>query len=482
MIEALEIDPFDSNHWLYGTGLTIMGGHNLLSWDTVYNVSISTLASGIEEMAVTALASVPGGSELLMAVGDDSGFTYVSSSNLLTAPANLWMTPEFTTSVSVDYAGLAVADIVRAGNTAGSQQIGVSSNGGVTWKYVHALTSIFVPDLLSNNLKLLTTRTWLTCVFNSIDYGSNNETTGGQVAYSASGDTVVWSTSSMGVLRSQYTATFAAVSGLPATAYIASDKQNDNYFYGGYSSTFYVSSNNGATFAAGGALTGAPTVNDVIAHPKTAGTVYVSTSAGIYLSTNFGASFTVLTTTLTNVYQIALGLGPSSSWYLYAFGTGADGNRLYGSADNGKTWTDIQGTMSFGAISSAKLAGSGNVAGQVYVGTNGRGAFYAQGTITGSTVTTSSTSSSKTTTSTTSTKSSSTSTNTSKTSTVSTSTKSSTVSTSSTKTSSSTTATGTCTPTAEYGQCGGIGFTGCTTCASGSTCTYSNAYYSQCLA
>jgi hypothetical protein len=32
-----------------------------------------------------------------------------------------------------------------------------------------------------------------------------------------------------------------------------------------------------------------------------------------------------------------------------------------------------------------------------------------------------------------------------------------------------------------YGQCGGQGWTGATTCASGSTCTYSNAYYSQCL-
>jgi xyloglucan-specific exo-beta-1,4-glucanase len=453
MIEALEIDPFDSNHWLYGTGLTIMGGHNLLSWDTVYNVSISTLANGIEEMAVTDLASVPGGSELLVAVGDDSGFTYVSSSNLLTAPANLWMTPEFTTSVSVDYAGLTVADIVRAGNSAGTNQIGVSTDGGVSW---------------------------------SIDYGSSTSEYGGQVAYSASGDTVVWSTGTMGVMYSQYTAAFASSSGIPATAYVASDKQSDAYFYGGYSSTFYVSSNNGETFAAGGALTGATTINYVIAHPKTAGKVYVSTNAGIYLSTNFGASFTVLTTTITNVYQIALGLGPSSSWYLYAFGTGANGNRLYGSADNGNTWTDIQGTMSFGAISGAKLAGSGNVAGQVYVGTNGRGVFYAQGTITGSTVTTSS---SKTTTSTTSTKASSTSTNTSKTSTVSTSTKSTTVSTSSaktssssTKTSSSTTATGTCTPIAEYGQCGGVTYTGCTTCASGSTCTYSNAYYSQCLA
>ncbi|TAQ86011.1 hypothetical protein B7494_g5678 [Chlorociboria aeruginascens] len=34
---------------------------------------------------------------------------------------------------------------------------------------------------------------------------------------------------------------------------------------------------------------------------------------------------------------------------------------------------------------------------------------------------------------------------------------------------------------AEWGQCGGTGYTGATTCVSGTTCTYSNAYYSQCL-
>jgi hypothetical protein len=32
-----------------------------------------------------------------------------------------------------------------------------------------------------------------------------------------------------------------------------------------------------------------------------------------------------------------------------------------------------------------------------------------------------------------------------------------------------------------YGQCGGQGWTGATTCASGSICVVSNAYYSQCL-
>lgn len=134
MIEALEIDPFDSDHWLYGTGLTIMGGHDLTNWDTAHNVSIETLADGVEEMSVQALVSVPGGSELLVAVGDDSGFTYSSSNSLATAPNTNWMTPEFTTSTSVDYAGLTVADIVRSGDTSGSQQIGVSTDGGSSWK------------------------------------------------------------------------------------------------------------------------------------------------------------------------------------------------------------------------------------------------------------------------------------------------------------------------------------------------------------
>lgn len=145
MIEALEIDPFDSNHWLYGTGLTIMGGYDLTKWDTVHNISIATLANGIEEMAVQSLVSVPGGSELLVAVGDDSGFTYLSSSSLRTAPSTNWMTPEFATTTDVDYAGLTVADVVRLGDGEGTQQIGVSSNGGRTWRYVHAVLNISVP-------------------------------------------------------------------------------------------------------------------------------------------------------------------------------------------------------------------------------------------------------------------------------------------------------------------------------------------------
>lgn len=47
------------------------------------------------------------------------------------------------------------------------------------------------------------------------------------------------------------------------------------------------------------------------------------------------------------------------------------------------------------------------------------------------------------------------------------------------KTSTTSAASGTGCLSAHWGQCGGIGWTGCTGCVSGTTCTYSNAWYSQ---
>lgn len=49
-----------------------------------------------------------------------------------------------------------------------------------------------------------------------------------------------------------------------------------------------------------------------------------------------------------------------------------------------------------------------------------------------------------------------------------------------TSTSTTSTSSGSSCTQVKYGQCGGIGWTGCTVCVS-STCTYGNAYYSQCL-
>jgi len=49
----------------------------------------------------------------------------------------------------------------------------------------------------------------------------------------------------------------------------------------------------------------------------------------------------------------------------------------------------------------------------------------------------------------------------------------------STSTTSTSTSSGCTVP--KWGQCGGQGYTGCTTCGAGSTCTFGNTWYSQCL-
>lgn len=73
MIESLVIDPFDSDHWLYGTGATIQGGRDLTQWDTTGNISLSSLADGIEETSIQGLISPPSGPQLISAVGDIEG-------------------------------------------------------------------------------------------------------------------------------------------------------------------------------------------------------------------------------------------------------------------------------------------------------------------------------------------------------------------------------------------------------------------------
>lgn len=103
MVESLEINPFNSDHMLYGTGLTMYGSKDLTNWDAVprQNVNIESMAEGIEETAVLGLASAPGGTELLVAVGDVDGFSFRNSSDIDTPPSSPWMNPQISTTNDV---------------------------------------------------------------------------------------------------------------------------------------------------------------------------------------------------------------------------------------------------------------------------------------------------------------------------------------------------------------------------------------------
>lgn len=54
-------------------------GHDLLKWDTVHNVTLKSLADGVEELSIQGLISPPTGPSLLSAVGDEDGQHYCRS-------------------------------------------------------------------------------------------------------------------------------------------------------------------------------------------------------------------------------------------------------------------------------------------------------------------------------------------------------------------------------------------------------------------
>ncbi|KAK1857184.1 glycoside hydrolase family 74 protein [Colletotrichum chrysophilum] len=350
MIESLEIDPHDSDRWMYGTGVTIYGGHDLTNWDKNQTVTIESLASGIEEMAVSSLASAPGGSELLFATLDNNGFTYDSVADLSKAPQTAWTNPWWSSSVSVDFAGNDVTKVVRIGKATGTPQLALSSDGGATW---------------------------------AVNNATGTTAADGTVAYSADGDVILWSTLNEGVLASRNQGKLENVT-LPASSVIASDKKAAGVFYAGSKSTFYVSTDGAATFTKA-PLGNVTEIRQIAAHPTQAGEIWVSTDAGIFHSTDSGKTFSVLSSSPSNAHAVSVGKGDGTAWNLYVFGNGSEGKKLYGSADGGATWVDIQGSYSFGAIDGAALVGSANEANVVYVGTNGRGVMHSSCPISNST-------------------------------------------------------------------------------------------------
>lgn len=114
MMGDLEIDPFNSNRMMYGTGATIYGSNNLTSWDTGGKVNISVMAKGVEETAVLGLISPPTGtSHLITALGDVSGFRH---EDLSVAPTKFQTSPSWATTMSIDYAELSPSYMVRVGS------------------------------------------------------------------------------------------------------------------------------------------------------------------------------------------------------------------------------------------------------------------------------------------------------------------------------------------------------------------------------
>ncbi|MGW3100675.1 cellulose binding domain-containing protein [Streptomyces sp. NPDC001100] len=357
MTESLEIDPFDSNRMMYGTGATLYGTENLTNWDSGGQFTVKPMVQGLEETAVEDLAAPPsGGAQLLSALGDIGGFRHT---DLTKVPSMMFTSPNFTTTTSLDFAETNPNTVVRVGNLDSGPHIAFSTDNGANW-------------------------------FAGSD--PSGVSGGGTVAAAADGSRFVWSPAGAGV---QYTAGFgsswSASSGIPAGAVVESDRADAKTFYGFKSGKFYVSSDGGATFTAS-AATALPSGDSVRfkALPGTKGDVWLAGGAsdgayGLWHSTDGGATFT----RLANVDQadtIGFGKAATGASYqtLYTSAKIGGVRGIFRSTDKGASWTRINDDAHQWGWTGAAITGDPRVYGRVYVSTNGRGIVYGDSSDAGS--------------------------------------------------------------------------------------------------
>ncbi|MFE0674703.1 cellulose binding domain-containing protein [Streptomyces sp. NPDC058867] len=348
MTEALEIDPFDSDRMMYGTGATIYGTEDLTDWDSGAQFTIRPMVRGLEETAVNDLISPPSGAPLLSALGDIGGFRHT---DLTKVPAMMYTQPNFTSTTSLDFAESNPNTVVRAGNLDSGPHIAFSTDNGANW-------------------------------FAGTD--PSGVSGGGTVAAAADGGRFVWSPQGAGVHHTTgFGTSWSASTGIPAGAVVESDRVDPKVFYGFKSGRFYVSTDGGATFTAS-AATGLPSGDSVRfkALPGAKGDVWLAGGAsdgayGLWHSTDGGTSFTKLSG-VEQADTIGFGKAAPDATYqtLYTSAKIGGVRGIFRSTDRGATWTRINDDAHQWGWTGAAITGDPRVYGRVYVATNGRGVIY----------------------------------------------------------------------------------------------------------
>jgi hypothetical protein len=350
MTESLEIDPFNSNRMMYGTGATIYGTTNLTSWDAGSTITIRPMVLGLEETAVLDLISPPSGAPLISGLGDIGGFRHT---NVDAVPSMMFTSPGFTSTTSLDYAESNPSVIVRSGNLdkaarPNDNRVAFSTDGGANW-------------------------------FQGSEPGG--VTGGGTVAAAANGSRFVWSPDGAQVHYSVgFGSSWSASTGIPQGAIVEFDRVNPNKFYAFQGGRFYVSTNGGVSFTPA-AATGLPATGSVRfkAVPGREGDVWLAGGTeggtyGLWHSIDSGATFT----RLANVQEadtIGFGRPASGQTYpaLYTSAQIAGVRGIYRSDNSGTTWVRANDNQRQWAWTGGAITGDPRVYGRVYVSTNGRG-------------------------------------------------------------------------------------------------------------
>lgn len=346
MMEAMAIDPFNSDRFFYGTGATIYGATNLTQWDEGGKITLRPMVQGVEETAVNDLIALPGDIEIISGLYDIAGFRHFDVSE----PPGMMMTgPFFGTTTGLDFAEQNPQKVVRVGKPVvdtEKQLIAISHDQGATW------------------------------VSPTMPTGAS----GGHIAIAADGAAIVWAPDQM---MPQVTLndgqSWQPVVGLPLGATVEADRVNANRIYAHAGTSFYVSTDKGLTFSVAASNLYGTRFTTI---PRFEGHIYLAYKDGqggghLAVSTDGGINFTEING-VEMAASVAHGKAAPGSDYptLYMMGTYHGVRGLFRSLDRGQSWLRINDDAHQWANAGDSLAGDPDKYGRVYVGTNGRGIVY----------------------------------------------------------------------------------------------------------
>ena len=268
------------------------------------------------------LASPFTGPALYSALGDISGFVHWDVEK---APSTTYRNPGWATTSQVDFAGaVKPGKVVRA-----SSSVAVSSDDGATWTEIPGTP------------------------------GDNS----GSVSISADGANVHWFVAG-GLYRSTNLAAWTPVSTGPTSGILASDKVDGKLIYAVSGSSFYQSTDSGATFTRVGAFsTTTSSPAGISVNPFKSGDVWIAADDGVYHSTSPFTQWQKVSD-IQRATSISVGAPPSKdaypAVYVVGYATSSWTQGVYRTEDKGTNWVKINDNAKngFGSAWSNPISGT----------------------------------------------------------------------------------------------------------------------------
>ncbi len=339
----ININPFNSDEVMYGTGATIYTTQNMTALGSGTPVTVAFDACGLEETAVFRMLSPnykEGQPQLYSIMGDLTGFSHLD----VTVPpdeAHFMGAASGGTPMDLDTAyenGMCAVYTIDDKN----RPIWYTTDGGSTWQSADA------PE----------------------------DSAGGSVAMAADGSRFLWAPaaadSSNVYLYDLTEKKWYYVQGLGYGAKIAADRVNPQKFYAAYQGQLYTSANGGVSFASTGRIVADGAQLQTVVGMED--NIWLCSGTLLMYSEDGGKTFT----SIEGIDFDAIGFGAPKHEddypVVYAMGSaGEQGSGIYRSTDQGATWVRLNDDLhQFGNLTHF-ITGDSRIYGRVYFATNGRG-------------------------------------------------------------------------------------------------------------